>query len=262
MQNVASNAYLLAQVARGALQRDDVAGPIIASWRAGELDGICILGSNLVISDPSSDAAIDSFAEYARRQGIPFWVAVGPDRTISRFLEGYGRGTRSIHLERGEQILYELSAEDLAAEHRSQELRRAELEDLEKLVSLDRRMVTEEIGFDPFTEVLQPYRQGWLRRIREARAWVIGPLGGPLTFKIDQSAVSEHVIQLAGIYTVPELRGQGLASGATGEMCHELLGSCPRITLYVHRENTSAVRLYEGLGFKPLGEVRSVWFEV
>ncbi|MBD90779.1 MAG: hypothetical protein CL940_10605 [Deltaproteobacteria bacterium] len=261
-QSAAANAYLLAQVARGALDRDDIAGPMIGSYRAGTLDGVCIVGSNLVISEPASDAAIDAFAEYARRQGIPFWVAVGPDATMDRFLTAYGRDTRKIHLERGSQLLYELVAQDLDEAYRSDTLRPALTEDLEALVALDLRMVSEEIGFDPFAQVQEAYRQGWLRRVRERRAWVVGPVGGELTFKVDQSAVSDHAIQLAGIYTVPESRGQGLARTATGEMCHRLLRSCPRITLYVHRENAPAVALYERLGFRARGEVRSAWFKV
>ena len=80
---------------------------MIGYWSSGVLRGVCILGSNLVISEPASEAATDGFAEYARRQGIPFWVAVGPDKTIARFLESYGRDTRTILLERGEQSLYE-----------------------------------------------------------------------------------------------------------------------------------------------------------
>jgi ribosomal protein S18 acetylase RimI-like enzyme len=249
-------------VSRGALQRDSVAGPVIGYWNAGALEGVCILGSNLVISDPASDSAIDAFGDYARREGILFWVAVGPDKTMARFLETYGRDTRRIHLERGDQGLYQLTSEELHEGPRCAALRLAQVEDLEALVGLDRRMVTEEIGFDPFARVLEAYRQGWLRRIREGRAWVIGPVGGPLSFKVDQSAASEQAVQLAGIYTVPERRAQGIATAATGEMCHRLLARVPRVTLYVHRENTTAVGLYESLGFKSLGSVRSVWFEV
>ena len=181
---------------------------------------------------------------------------------MDRFLTAYGRGTRTIHLERGSQLLYELVAEDLQETHRSDALRPAQTEDLEALVALDLRMVTEEIGFDPFAQVQEAYRQGWLRRVRERRAWVVGPVGGELSFKVDQSAVSDRAIQLAGIYTVPERRGQGLARSATGEMCHHLLKSCPRVTLYVHRENAPAIALYERLGFRARGEVRSAWFKV
>jgi ribosomal protein S18 acetylase RimI-like enzyme len=262
LQRPAENAYLLAQVARGALDRDDIAGPLIGHWSAGQLAGVCILGSNLVISEPASHTAIEGFAEYARRLGVPFWVAVGPDATIQHFLESYGRDTRQIRLERGNQVLYGLTREAAPAPGGWDGLRQAELEDVETLVALDRRMVSEEIGFDPFTTVIGAYRQGWIRRVRERRAWVIGPVGGSLTFKIDQSAVSRDAVQLAGIYTAPDARRQGIARGGVGAMCRLLLESTPLVTLYVHGDNTPAVRLYEGLGFQPLALVRSVWFQV
>jgi ribosomal protein S18 acetylase RimI-like enzyme len=262
LEHAAENAYLLAQIARGALDRDDIAGPLIGHWSAGQLAGICILGSNLVISEPASAGAIEGFAEYARRLGIPFWVAVGPDLAIQDFLSAYGRDTRRIRLERGNQVLYGLSQEAAPAPGGCDALRPAQLEDVEALVALDRRMVTEEIGFDPFATVLGPYRQGWIRRVREGRAWVTGRVGGDLAFKIDQSAVSRDAVQLAGIYTVPEARRRGIARGGVGEMCRLLLESTPRVTLYVHGDNTAAVQLYEALGFEPLALVRSVWFQV
>ena len=56
------NAYLLAQIGRGALSRDDLAGPLLGHWSDGTLDGIAIFGSNLVLSTPCSPVARDDFA--------------------------------------------------------------------------------------------------------------------------------------------------------------------------------------------------------
>ena len=157
-------------------------------------------------------------------------------------------------------MLYEVRTERLIATEPWAPLRVAELEDVESLVKLDRDMVTEEVGFDPFEPVMDSYRQGWLRRVREGRAWVVGPVGGPLIFKVDQSAVSQAAVQLAGIYTVPERRREGLASAGIGEMCRRLLDRHARVTLYVGGSNTPAIKLYEALGFEPIALVRSAWF--
>ena len=115
LERPAENAYLLAQIKRGALEREDLAGPLVGFWSGGLLRGVCILGSNLLISSPASEAAIDGFAEYTRRLMVPFWVAVGPDAIVQRFLERYGRETRTIRLERGGQMLYEVRTERLIA---------------------------------------------------------------------------------------------------------------------------------------------------
>lgn len=256
------NAYLLAQIARGAMGRDDVAGPMIGFWRAGALQGICVLGSNLVISTPASHAAVAAFGDYARRSGVQFWVAVGEDATVLRFLDSYGRGNRQIRLERGGQVLYALGRHDALPPGRDDELRLADTRDVEALILQDHRMVAEEIGFDPFARVMPVYRQGWLRRVREGRAWVMGPLGGPLHFKVDHSAASSDVVQLAGIYTAPGRRREGIARRGVREMCHHILSTTPLVTLYVNAANTPAVRLYDELGFRAVGSVRTVWFDV
>jgi ribosomal protein S18 acetylase RimI-like enzyme len=261
-EEVAHNAYLLAQIDRGAIGRDDVAGPILGHWSGGALDGICVFGSNLVFSRPSSDVAIAAFADYARQAQFRVWVVVGEDRGVDRFMSRYGRGQRMIRVERPDQRLYRLAAGELDPTARSLEVRQAEITEVERLMEADRAMVQEELGFDPFASDLSNFREGWKRRVREGRSWVIGEPGQPLRFKTDQSAAASRVIQLAGIYTHPSSRRRGIARGGVAEVCRALLQTTPLITLYVHSENAAAIRLYEGLGFREAGRVRSVWFDI
>lgn len=255
------NAYLLAQIERGALTRDDLAGPVVGHFDRGALDGLCIFGSNLVVSWPASEASLASFAEYARHARFRIWVAVGEDRALARFMGYYGRRFRSVRVERGGQALYRLLPGRLPRDARTSELRPAALEEVGRLIEADRAMVLEELGFDPFLRDLELYRDGWHRRAREGRSWVLGEPGGEIVFKVDQSAASGDVIQLAGIWTAPAHRRQGLARLAVGEMCRRLLDEVPVLTLFVHEANVPAVRLYDGLGFEKVGHVRSVWFD-
>lgn len=255
------NAYLLAQVARGSLGASDVAGVMLGFRRDGRLEGICALGANLVVSVPSSDGAIEAFALSARREGANVRVVVGHDGCVDRLMQAYGRSTRPIRLERANQVLYRVDRDTLVGEAGSTRLRQADVAETGALVDMDRAMVSEELGFDPFADHLDSYRYGWLRRIREGRAWVIGgPQRGGLVFKIDQSAVSDAIVQISGVYTRPDHRRQGLAREGTAELCRRLLVEAGAVTLYVHAENTSALALYESLGFQGVGRVRSVWF--
>ncbi len=255
------NAYLLAQVERGALVRDDVAGPFIGFWSGGALVGAFCCGSNLVLSSPVSAEALSAFAEYARRGGWQVRVAIGQDTDLGRFMDLYGRDHRPVRLERPGQLLFRLTRARHEPPDGRTGLRPAELSELEAILAADRAMVVEELGFDPFVEDPFSHREGWRRRIREGRAWVIGPPGGPLVFKAEQSAVSDDAVQISGVWTHPGARGQGLARRALGELCGRLLVSAPLVTLYVHPLNGPAIAVYRRLGFELVDKVRSIWFE-
>lgn len=257
------NAYLLAQIARGAIDHDDVAGPLVGYWEDDVLVGVAVFGSNLVLSTPCSDDAVVAFAGYARRSGFRAWVAVGEDGLLDRFMEAYGRRHRRIRVERSGQLLFGLPRGGLrqGVLGPQRTLRPADVTELSPVVAADRSMVMEELGFDPFIRDLESYRRGWLRRVREGRCWVLTSVGGEVVFKVDQSAASADVVQLAGIWTAPVWRRRGLARTGVAEMCHELLSGVPLVTLYVHRFNEPAIGLYETLGFERRGLIRSVWFE-
>ena len=247
------NIYLLAQIERGALTRDDVAGPLLGYYTGRRLDSVAVCGSNLAIS---------AFAQFARAGRYLVRVVVGDDPTVDAFMSHYGRRFRPIHLERGGQHLYTVSSDTLQPAGEPCSLRQAELEELLEVVRVDRCMVTEELGFDPFVGDIEGYREGWRRRIREMRAWVIGPLGGPLIFKLEQSAVCEQGVQISGVYTSPHHRRRGIGFRAMSQMCERMLLEVPAITLYVNDINAAAIRLYQRLGFERVGTIRSVWFDI
>ena len=259
-EQVEHNAFLLGQIARDALHRESVAGIFVGYYGDGALEGVLCVGSNLVISEPCSARAVEAFALYARESGWALRVAVGPEAHIAAFMDRYGRDPREIAMERPRELLYRVDHTQLCGPGPCAELRLAEVTEVERLMRADLAMVSEELGFDPFSQDLGSFRDGWLRRIRERRAWVVGIIDQPPIFKVEASAVSEDVVQISGVYTTPRWRRQGLAQRAIGGLCHALLEEVPVVTLYVHRENTPAIRLYEALGFVLAGEVRSVWF--
>jgi predicted GNAT family acetyltransferase len=259
-RQVEHNVYLLGQVARGALGREDIAGPCFGFWERSALAGACCMGSNLVISTPSAPEALAAFAELWRAEAYPVRVAIGQDGLLDHFMRLYRREPERIAVERSGQHLMRLGRGKEAPIPDSSGLRKAEMADLESVVRADLAMVQEELGFDPFTTDLEAYREGWKRRVREGRVSVVGPLGGPLWFKVEQSAVSQDAVQISGVYTDPARRRQGIAAAAVAALCREILAEVPRVMLHVHHQNLAAVRLYERLGFEHVGLVRSVWF--
>ncbi len=252
----ADNAYLLGLVARGGLD-EPTTGAFVAWIEQGRINGVALLGSNLVLSHGIPPEGIAAFAEITR--GSP-WVArviVGPDASTGAFAEALTPGP--VLLEREGQILLQVDRRSLPRDARSIALRPVQPSEIDQMMALDLAMVREELGIDPFAPDMLGYQRGWQRRINEWRAWVAGPVGGPLWCKVDQAAVSDQVVQLAGVYTVPAFRRRGIAREVVGEMCHLLLREVARVVLYVNADNAPALRLYRSLGFYEVGRVRSLW---
>jgi len=58
-----------------------------------------------------------------------------------------------------------------------------------------------------------------------------------------------RVAALGNVATLPEFRGQGLASGACARLCWHLLETTEHIGLNVRHDNASAIACYQKLGF-------------
>jgi len=262
LQRPADNAYLLGHVARGALDDDALAGAILGWWEQSRLVGVALVGSNLVLSHGTPRSGIEAFARFTSASAWVVRVIVGPDDIVHMFTEALALAPERVQLVRAHQVLLQVDKRTLRGDARSVELRPAQANELDLMMSVDLQMVKEELGIDPFSSDMHGFQRGWLRRILEWRAWVAGPLGGPIQCKVDQAAVSPHIVQLSGVYTAPDFRRQGLARRVLGELCHLLLREVPRVALYVHADNHAALRLYRSLGFYEVGRVRSVWLAV
>lgn len=59
---------------------------------------------------------------------------------------------------------------------------------------------------------------------------------------------------IGGVVTHPAHRGHGYATAATTHLCAALLESGRVPYLFYRRDNTSAARVYEKIGFTPLGD--------
>ena len=121
----------------------------------------------------------------------------------------------------------------------------------------------EEVGYDPST-----YGNSYMLRtrslIRHGRTYIkLGEDvdGQPrVIFKADIGALAGGVAQIQGVWTVPDMRGQGIASAGLSAVIRHLHGDSTinHITLYVNHYNTPALRVYEKLGFRHLSDWATV----
>ena len=63
-----------------------------------------------------------------------------------------------------------------------------------------------------------------------------------------------RVAALGNIVTHPDYRNRGFGRIVTAYLCKKLLEKVDHIGLNVHRDNVSAIRCYENLGFEILGK--------
>jgi predicted GNAT family acetyltransferase len=122
-------------------------------------------------------------------------------------------------------------------------------------------MITGELGYDPRTA--GDFGTGIRHGIERGIWWVgeyagSGPHRGRLCFFCHIGPESDRTAQLQGIWTPPDLRGLGFAAAAFGAVCRRLLESFPTLSLYVNDFNTAAVRLYERIGFRTIGELQTI----
>ena len=121
----------------------------------------------------------------------------------------------------------------------------------------------EEVGYDP-SEHSNSYMLRTRFLIRHGRTYIkLGEdaSGQPrVIFKADIGALAGGVAQIQGVWTAPDMRGQGIASAALASVIRQLR-SDPQIrhvTLYVNHYNTPALRVYEKLGFHRLSDWATV----
>ena len=144
---------------------------------------------------------------------------------------------------------------DLPADAR---FRAAEPGDLDALVFAARASLREESRPDPFDGDPLGFRR-WVRG-RLPRARVV-EIDGQIGFVGYADVRRPEGWLVQGVYTWPELRRKGLAvAGMSGLVREAFAQGADDVQLAVVAGNGAALRLYEGLGFRPFDELRTILF--
>lgn len=143
---------------------------------------------------------------------------------------------------------------DLQEILRAAKLRIATLADYEIVLPAAVQMFVEEIGFDP-TEDSDAYEKYLRNQIRAKRIYIqtqVDAVGAEkVIFKADLGILTNSLAQIQGVWTAPDLRGNGIASVAVKAVAQflKLKYRC-EVCLYVNDFNFSALRSYENAGFE------------
>lgn len=201
----------------------------------------------------------ESVEELAHRIGTPAArVVVGPTwaaRILWTTLEQRGCRARIVR----DQVGYAVSRESFKAEakHETLPLRAATLADLDGLVSASAAMAVEESKDDPARRNPGLFRSRIADRIRKGRDFVLIE-NGRLLFKVNVAALSPFGGHIEGVYTAPKARGRGIGRAGTAWITNWILQRGALATLLVNKDNRVARQIYEGLGFVPTYESRTI----
>jgi uncharacterized protein len=212
---------------------------------SGQLVGVALIG-HATLFETQHETALAAFAHLAQAYERAHVVVGAPDK-VERFWWHYGTGGQEPRL-----ICRELFLEQrwpVAALEPVADLRRATLDDLPAVMSVNARLAFIESGVDPLEADPEGFRLRLARRIEQGRVWVWCERGR-LLFKADVLAETPEMNYLEGIYVHPDERGKGYGSRCLSQLGRELLKETRALCLLVNEQNKDAQRFFFRNGYK------------
>lgn len=228
----------------------------VALRDGNEISGAAYFGRQVVIA-AEDDATIVSFAELGRAFRGERMI-VGERRTIERYWSAVALWHAPPRGVRERQLLMAVGPQELQVRGPEVIARPARPGEWQIVATNSARVIQHELDYDP-RRLHGDFEAGVRSMIDGGLVWV-GEHAGRICFFCNAGPRSEATLQLQGIWTPPELRGRGLATAALGAIAQELLKTNPTLSLYVNDFNANAIALYERVGFKEAGELRTILF--
>lgn len=218
--------------------------------RGGELTALAYLGTNVVPSGEGCGAFADLIGVDPPR------MVIGDERAVTQLWEA---ACDRLPVPREDRPGQPVFAIDRRPEAGGSALRPAEKSDLELLVPVCAAAHEEELGTDPLALDAEAFRRRTLAQIAEGRSWVWAE-DGAILFKAEASAWTPSAVQLQQVWVDPEVRNRGYGRRGLADLCSVLLDRVGTVCLFVRRENTPAIRMYEAVGMRRAGTFRSLLF--
>lgn len=236
----------------------------------GVLLAVCWAGANLVPVVPEDDPAllrraVEAFADLARDRGRRSSSVVGAARPVLdlwALLRGAWPVEREVRAHQPSMVID--TAPSVAADPR---VRRSTPDEYDLVLPACIRMFTEEVGYSPASGPGGPYEARVRTLVEQGRSFVLVDRAGTgwrrprVVFKAEVPAVALGVAQVQGVWVEPERRGERLSEGGMAAVVEAARREiAPTVSLYVNGYNTRAVRAYEAVGFRQVGEYATVLF--
>jgi uncharacterized protein len=228
---------------------------ILVALDREEVRAVAYFGRQLAIAADAQ--ALEELAEYAERHRGERMI-IGPRET----LRGFWELARSWHvrprLVRDRQLVMMTDRKRLRPAQRRVGVRHARAGEWSAVAESSAQMVEQELAYDP--RRASPDFSANIREMIDRKLWWVGVADGELCFFCNVGPWCKQTAQLQGIWTPPELRGQGYATAALTAICDRLLEISPTLSLYVNDFNQAAIALYDRVGFEHVGDFQTLLF--
>lgn len=140
---------------------------------------------------------------------------------------------------------------------------RASEEDIGRLLPVHYRYYEEEVYLYHNTPPQKIIENNLRLLIRNYRVYFSSDEKGKILSKMNTTLVGEKYVQLGGVYTEREARGQGHAKKLLNWfLINELPKIGKSVSLFVKKENQKAIDLYRKCGFESIGEKTLIYFDL
>jgi len=255
----AENLMLLDTVSRlGGLRPGSTpAGTLVGAFEGDALCGLLSVRPSVLLDVDANPEAVAALSPSL--SGVAAGLIRSPAASVDVLWAHLERAGRSAAVDRREVAQrLDLDAASVAALPGGPTLRSARPGDLEDLVVAARASLREEGRPDPFNGDPEGFRS-WVRG-RMERAHVLED-EGRVVFVAYADVQRREGWLLQGVYTWPDRRRRGFARVAVAELGRiAARAGAAHVQLAVVEDNTAALGLYAGLGFRPFLDLRTILF--
>jgi hypothetical protein len=204
-------------------------------------------GTVLEVRDPRAYAEL---AAAARDSAVAPRHIVGPEDTTTPFWEAYAPFAPTPLWDRREPVYVVGQGELRGPRVDRVALVQATLVDLPALVENSAQQYVEDLKVDRRAQDPAGFQARHAIEVQDGRWWLVRA-GGRVVFQVHVGPHNAQVVQLGGVFTLPEARGRGVATRALTALVERLLERSPQVSLFCDAANAPARRVYEKVGFRP-----------
>jgi len=236
-------------------------GTYAGAFEAGRLKGVAAHFWNGVLAVQAPELLAEVVRHAAGASGRAVAGLTGPERQVVAAREALGFSGRPAALEDPEGLfaldLVNLAVPEALAAGRVQ-CRGPRPEEL-PLLSRWRAAYRQEVLGEPRGPASEKSAREEVENLEaSASHWVLEESGAPVAYAAFNARLSE-IVQVGGVWTPRELRGRGYArSVVAGSLLSARSQGAGRAVLFT--ENPAAVRAYEAIGFRRVGDYGLVIF--